>query len=34
MIFNLYVSDLQDNLDLSTSCSQYADDTSPTLIVH
>ena len=28
MIFNLYVSDLRDNLDLSTSCSQYADDTS------
>ena len=28
MIFNLYVSDLRDSLDLSTSCSQYADDTS------
>ena len=28
MIFNLYVSDLRDNLDLSTSCCQYADDTS------
>ena len=28
MIFNLYVSDLGDNLDPSTSCSQYADDTS------
>ena len=27
-IFNLCVSDLWDNLDLSTSCSQYADDTS------
>ena len=28
MIFNLYVSDLRDKLDLSTSCSQYTDDTS------
>ena len=28
MIFNLYISDLRDNLDLSTSCAQYADDTS------
>ena len=28
MIFNLYVSDLRDNLDLSTFCAQYADDTS------
>ena len=27
-IFNLYISDLRDNLDLSTSCAQYADDTS------
>ena len=28
MIFNLYISDLQDNLDLSTFCAQFADDTS------
>ena len=28
MIFNLYISDLRDNLYLSTSCSQYADYTS------
>ena len=28
MIFNLYISDLRDNLDLSTFCAQYADDTS------
>ena len=28
MIFNLYISDLRDNLDLSISYSQYADDTS------
>lgn len=27
MSFNLYVSDLRDNLDPSASCSQYADDT-------
>ena len=28
MIFNLCISDLRDNLYLSTSCSQYADYTS------
>ena len=28
MIFNLYISDLRDNIDLTTFCSQYADDTS------
>ena len=28
IIFNLYISDLRDNLDLSTFCAQYTDDTS------
>ena len=32
MIFNLCVSDLREILDLSTSCSQYADD--PSLYTH